>query len=44
MLWAYFYAWLRGEELLAGPSVVCYIRKTQMKKLAGLLLGKPTRE
>ena len=41
MIWAYFVAWLRGEELLADPAVVRYIRQAQMKKLAGLLLGKP---
>lgn len=41
MIWAYFVAWLRHEELLAGPAVVRFIRRTQLQKLAGLLHGKP---
>lgn len=44
MIWAYFVAWLRREELLASPSVVHFIRSTQVKKLAGLLRGKPIYE
>lgn len=44
MIWAYFAAWVRGEEWLVGPEVVHYIRRTQMKNLAGLLFGKPTGE
>lgn len=44
MIGAYFVAWMRKQELLAEPSVVHYIRRTQMKKLAGLLSGKPVHE
>ena len=40
----YFTAWRRKQELLADPSVVRYIRQWQMKKLAGLLTGKPIYE
>jgi poly-beta-1,6-N-acetyl-D-glucosamine synthase len=40
MIWAYYAAWLRREEWLAGPTVVRYIRQIQMEKLAGLLTGK----
>jgi glycosyltransferase involved in cell wall biosynthesis len=41
MIGGYFMAWLRRQEMLADPSVVHYIRQTQMKMLAGLLSGKP---
>jgi hypothetical protein len=44
MIWAYFLAWLRRDEKLANPAVVKFIRSTQMKKLAGLLTGKPIHE
>jgi glycosyltransferase involved in cell wall biosynthesis len=44
MIGAYFLACLRKPELLADPPVVRYIRQTQLKQLAGLLLGKPLHE
>jgi biofilm PGA synthesis N-glycosyltransferase PgaC len=44
MIGAYFMAWLRKQELLADPAVVRYIRQAQMKKLAGLISGKPVHE
>lgn len=44
MIWAYFRAWMRRDEKLAGPSVIRFVRATQMKKLAGLLIGKPVHE
>ena len=44
MVGGYFVAWLRKQELLADPPVVSYIRHTQMKKLAGLISGKPIHE
>jgi glycosyltransferase involved in cell wall biosynthesis len=44
MIWAYLVAWLRREEMLAGPDVVRYIRRTQLKKLGGLLRGRPVYE
>jgi hypothetical protein len=40
MIWAYFVAWLRREELLADPPVINYIRHTQLGNLKGLLQGK----
>jgi poly-beta-1,6-N-acetyl-D-glucosamine synthase len=44
MIWAYFWAWVRREELLADSNVVKYIRRTQMEKLLGLFAGKPVHE
>lgn len=44
MVGAYFMAWLRQQELLADPSVVRFVRQSQMKKLAGLLSGRPIYE
>jgi poly-beta-1,6-N-acetyl-D-glucosamine synthase len=41
---AYFGAWLRQDEMLADPSLVRYVRRTQMRKLLGLFEGKPVRE
>jgi len=41
MISAYFLAWFRKQELLADPSVVRYIRQSQMKMLAGMITGKP---
>jgi biofilm PGA synthesis N-glycosyltransferase PgaC len=41
MVGAYFMAWFRRKEILADPSVVRYIRQTQMKMLAGMISGKP---
>ena len=44
MIWAYFNAWLRREELLADSKVIHLIRRTQLQRLAGLLYGKPIHE
>lgn len=44
MVWAYFRSWLRREEMLADPKVVRYVRRTQLRKLAGVLVGKPIHE
>lgn len=44
MIGSYFMAWLRKQEMLADPSVVRFVRQSQMKKLAGLFLGKPVHE
>jgi biofilm PGA synthesis N-glycosyltransferase PgaC len=41
MIVAYIIAWMRREEMLAGPDVVRFIRRTQLKKLGGLLSGRP---
>jgi poly-beta-1,6-N-acetyl-D-glucosamine synthase len=41
MIGAYILAWLRKQELLADPAVVRYVRRTQLKQLAGLIQGKP---
>jgi biofilm PGA synthesis N-glycosyltransferase PgaC len=40
MMIAYFLAGLRGQERLPAPSVIRYIRRTQLRKLVGLLAGK----
>jgi poly-beta-1,6-N-acetyl-D-glucosamine synthase len=44
MVGAYFRSYLRREEMLADPSVVRYVRRTQLRKLAGWLAGKPIHE
>ena len=44
MIGAYFIAWLQKQEMLADPSVVRYVRQSQMKKLVGLISGKPVHE
>lgn len=44
MIGAYFMAWLGKQEMLADPEVVHYIRQTQLKKLVGLISGKPVHE
>lgn len=44
MLWGYLKAWLQHEEMLADASVVRFVRQTQMKKLTGLLFGRPIHE
>ena len=31
---------LRGREQLLDPAVIRYIRRTQLRRLAGLLVGK----
>jgi biofilm PGA synthesis N-glycosyltransferase PgaC len=41
MIIAYFVAGLQGRERLPDPSVIRYIRRTQLRQLAGLLAGKP---
>jgi len=38
MIWAFFIAWFRREELLADQEVVRFIRRTQMKKIMRLFL------
>jgi hypothetical protein len=37
----YVMAWIQNQEMLAEPAVVRYVRQTQMKKLTGLISGKP---
>jgi glycosyltransferase involved in cell wall biosynthesis len=44
MIGAYFIAWVQRQALLADPSVVNYIRQTQLKKLLGMLSGEPIHE
>jgi biofilm PGA synthesis N-glycosyltransferase PgaC len=44
MIGAYFIAWIQKQELLADPSVVRYIRRSQIKKLAGLFIGRSIHE
>jgi biofilm PGA synthesis N-glycosyltransferase PgaC len=44
MITAYFVAGLRGRERLSDPSVIRYIRHTQLRQLGGLLAGKPVHE
>jgi glycosyltransferase involved in cell wall biosynthesis len=44
MIGSFFLAWLQKQDLLADPTVVQYIRHTQINKLAGLLSGKPIYE
>ena len=41
MIGGYFMAWLKKQEFLADPTVVRYVRQSQMKQLAGLISGKP---
>jgi biofilm PGA synthesis N-glycosyltransferase PgaC len=41
MLIAYFVVWMRGQEQLPDLSVIRYVRRTQLRQLAGLLVGKP---
>lgn len=41
MIGSYTLAWLQKQEMVADPELVRYIRKTQMRKLIGLLSGKP---
>jgi glycosyltransferase involved in cell wall biosynthesis len=41
MLVSFFIARLQGQERLSQPSVIRYIHRTQLKQLAGLLIGKP---
>jgi glycosyltransferase involved in cell wall biosynthesis len=44
MIMAYFWAGLRGQERLQEPSVIHFVRRTQLRQLAGLLAGKPVHE
>lgn len=44
MVASYFRSWLRREEMLADYRVVRYVRRTQLRKLAGMLIGKPIHE
>ncbi len=41
MIGGYFMAWLNKQEFLADPTVVRYVRQSQMKQLVGLISGKP---
>jgi hypothetical protein len=41
MLMAYCVAWLQKRERMPDPSVIRYIRRTQLRQLVGLLVGKP---
>lgn len=40
MILAHFVAWARRREQLPDPSVIRFIHRTQLKQLAGLLIGK----
>ena len=40
MIVGYFAAWLRGRERLPDPSVIRYVRRTQLRQLAGWVIGK----
>lgn len=44
MVLSYLISWLRKDDMLAEPSVINFIRRTQMKKLIGLISGKPVHE
>jgi glycosyltransferase involved in cell wall biosynthesis len=44
MTLAYFMAFLQGRERISDPAVKKFIRNTQLKKLAGLLSGKPVHQ
>ena len=44
IVWAYFRSWLRREEMLSDPKVVRYVRRTQLRKLAGVLVREPVHE
>ncbi len=44
MIWAYFIAWTRQEEMLASKDIVQFIKKRQMVKLVGWLKGNPIHE
>jgi glycosyltransferase involved in cell wall biosynthesis len=40
LIWGYFLSWIKREELLADPTVVQFIRQTQLRKLLGLVKGE----
>jgi biofilm PGA synthesis N-glycosyltransferase PgaC len=40
MIFGHFVAWLEGRERLADPSVIRYVRRTQLRQLAGWVIGK----
>jgi len=44
MLLAYCVAWLQKREQMPDPSVIRYVRRTQLRQLVGLLVGKPIHE
>lgn len=44
LILAYFWAALQGRPRLLEPSVVHFVRRTQLKQLAGLLKGKPVHQ
>ncbi len=41
MIAAFFADWMRGRERLPDPSVIHYVRRVQLERLARLLRGKP---
>jgi glycosyltransferase involved in cell wall biosynthesis len=41
MVFTYFVSFLQGREKIANPDLIRYIRKTQLRKLSGLLKGIP---
>lgn len=44
MIYGYLQAWVQKQDLLADQAVIRYIRQTQMKKLAGLFIGRPVHD
>jgi biofilm PGA synthesis N-glycosyltransferase PgaC len=40
MIVGHLVAWLEGQERLADPSVIRYVRRTQLRQLAGWVIGK----
>jgi biofilm PGA synthesis N-glycosyltransferase PgaC len=44
MIMTYFIAGLQGREKLPDPSLIRYIRRTQLRQLVGLMAGKPVHE
>lgn len=41
MIFTYFVSHLQGKKKIADPDLIRYIRQTQLRKLSGLLKGKP---
>lgn len=44
MILAYFMAFFQSRERFSDPTVVLFIRRTQLRKLMGLLVGRPVHE
>ena len=40
MIVGHLVAWLESRERLADPSVIRYVRRTQLRQLAGWVIGK----